>query len=97
MAADKIGPAKCPLCGGTASLSLAKTQLPVLTCNACNIQLFTRSDKSDQLVRELLHKKQAPEPTPEPKKAPTVTPPPVRPEPTPETPEPVRTGFKFGF
>lgn len=60
MAAEKIGPATCPLCGGTASVGLSRKQLPVLTCNGCNIQLFTRSDRSDQLVRQLLKAKPAP-------------------------------------
>lgn len=37
-------------------MSLSKAQLCVLTCNACNSQTFTRSDRSDYLVRQLLHK-----------------------------------------
>jgi hypothetical protein len=55
MAAEKIGRCKCPLCGSeNARLSLAKTNLPVLTCNGCNIQMFCRSDNSDRRARALL-------------------------------------------
>lgn len=54
MAAEKIGKARCPLCGGTASVSLSKSKLPVMTMNCCQAQLFTRSDRSDMLVRALM-------------------------------------------
>ena len=54
MAAEKIGKARCPLCGGVASVSLSKNQLPVLTMNCCQAQLFARSDRSDMLVRGLM-------------------------------------------
>ena len=56
MAAQKIGAARCPLCGGTASVSLSKNQLPVMTMNCCNAQLFARSDRSDMHIRALLIK-----------------------------------------
>lgn len=82
--------ARCPLCGGTARLGLAKTQLPVMTMNCCNAQLFARSDRSDRLLRELLQPTasapaQAAIPAPAPVRAPA--PEPVR----TEKPEP--TGF----
>ena len=98
MAAEKIGPAKCPLCGGTASVSLSKARLCVLTCNGCNSQLFTRSDRSDELVRDLLIKGRpaAPDPVPEKPAAPAVvTPPAEPPDPvrTEETPKPKRSPF----
>ena len=54
MAAERIGKARCPLCRGVASVSLSKSQLTVLTMNCCQAQLFTRSDRSDSLVRALL-------------------------------------------
>ncbi len=54
MTTNVIGPARCPLCSGTARLSLAKTGLVVLTMNCCNAQLFARSDRSDTLMRGLL-------------------------------------------
>lgn len=65
MAAEKIGAARCPLCGGTASVSLSKNQLPVMTMNCCNAQLFARSDRSDMHIRALLIKPPA-EPAPAP-------------------------------
>lgn len=97
MASDLIGMARCPLCGGRARLGLAKNQLPVMTMNCCNAQLFARSDRSDSLLRGMLlpaddtpePKKPAPAPlaaVPTTVQAPTVTP--VRPAP----PESVRTG-----
>lgn len=52
--AEKVGPATCPLCRKTARVSLMKTQLVCLTCNSCNMQLFARSDRSDELVRALI-------------------------------------------
>ena len=54
MPAEKIGKARCPLCGGTADVSLSKSRLVVLTMNCCQAQLFTRSDRSDDLVRRLI-------------------------------------------
>lgn len=80
-----IGPATCPLCRGRARLSLSASQLPVLTCNGCNIQLFARSDRSDDLLRKLLIADADPAPAP----APTTSPAPA-PTPAP-TPAPVRT------
>lgn len=55
---------------------LAKTQLAVLTCNACNIQLFSRSGTSDEKLRALLiaEPKQDPAPEPEAKPAPAAAP-----------------------
>lgn len=93
MASELIGPARCPLCGGKARLGLAKTLLPVLTCNGCNIQLFARSDRSDTLLRGNLL---APETaaTTEPEKPPArpapASAPSVATTPKPE-PDPVRT------
>jgi len=51
VAAELIGPCRCPLCGGKARLTLAKSQLAVITCNGCNFQGFARSDRSDELLR----------------------------------------------
>lgn len=97
MASEVIGPARCPLCGGTARLSLAKTKLTVMTMNCCNAQLFARSDRSDALMRELLLPPEAaadpvrpPAPAPQPP-ARTENPPAPAPQPAPE---PVRTGNK---
>jgi hypothetical protein len=61
MAAEKIGRCSCPVCKSeNASLTLAKSLLPVLTCNGCNFQGFARSDKSDQLLRSRLIPEGAP-------------------------------------
>lgn len=57
MAAEKIGDATCPLCRAQgARVSLSKSRLAVLTCNACNLQLFSRSGRSDELVRAYITK-----------------------------------------
>lgn len=100
MAAEIIGACRCPLCGGKARLSLSRNLLPVLTCNGCQIQLFARSDRSDQLCRALLVKAPAepaaaPAPTPAPSAAPAPSIPPA-PAPVPvRTEKPLRVGF-FG-
>lgn len=50
-----IGSAKCPLCpSAKASVRLNKKQLAYLVCNSCNMQLFTRSDRSDEALRALV-------------------------------------------
>lgn len=73
MAAETIGRCTCPLCrSDRARLSLAKSGLPVITCNACNFQGFARSDRSDAALRSLLvtepesQPKFVPAPAPEP-------------------------------
>lgn len=87
MAAEKIGDARCPLCGGTARVSLSKSGYAVMTMNCCNAQLFTRSPRSDEMVRDLIRPASAPalDPAPTPSTvpvAPAVAPPaPVAPPP----------------
>lgn len=67
MAAEKIGDARCPLCkASSARVSLSKSGLAVLVCNGCNMQLFTRSGRSDELVRGLIVAAPAPGPAPAP-------------------------------
>ena len=90
MAAELIGRCTCPVCKGRARLTLARTQLPVITCNGCNFQGFARSDRSDALLRALVvpGDDAAPEPVrteppPPPKPAPVRTPEPVQ-QPAPE-------------
>jgi len=80
MAAEKIGDARCPLCGGTARVSLSKSGYAVMTMNCCQAQLFTRSPRSDELVRDLIRPTAAPAPIaapapPTPPVAPAVAPP----------------------
>lgn len=80
MAAEKIGRCKCPLCGSeNARLSLSKKQLPVVTCNGCQVQLFTRSDRSDSLARALLIAEPEPTPAAPPVPAPAIAAPPPPP------------------
>jgi hypothetical protein len=65
VAAELIGRCRCPVCGGDkARLSLAKSLLVVLTCNGCNLQIFARSDRSDEKLRALLVADPAPAPAP---------------------------------
>jgi len=64
MAAEQIGRCKCPVCGGVARLSLAKSQLAVVTCNGCNFQGFARSDRSDEKLRALVIPEQKQDLTP---------------------------------
>lgn len=81
MAAEKLGRCTCPLCrSDKARLSLSSKNLPVLTCDGCNIQLFTRSDRSDMLARALLIAEPAPAPEPAPAAAPAVAPSPAAPK-----------------
>lgn len=100
MAAEKIGPARCPLCGGTATVSLSKSQLTVMTMNCCQAQLFTRSDRSDSLVRGLLLPPKAePAPVTEVKPAAPTATEPVRAEPAAKDvqPAPVKTRSPFAM
>lgn len=94
MAAVKIGKARCPLCGGVASVSLSKSQLPVLTMNCCQAQLFTRSDRSDMLVRGLMLPSEAPTPAPAPEKTAVA---PLAPKPAAPAAAPLPVPEKKGF
>ena len=92
MAAELIGRCKCPLChSDKARLTLAKSQLAVITCNGCNFQGFARSDRSDELLRARVvadappaQDPAPPPPAPAPAATPIATPPaPVAPAPAP--------------
>lgn len=102
MAAELIGLCRCPLCrSDKARLTLAKTGLPVLTCNACNFQGFARSDRSDEAMRALLATEPAPTPAPAPADPPEPQPAPKPAEPpTPQhKPEPApvkKPAFTWG-
>lgn len=99
MAADNvIGRCKCPVCSSTrASLRVSAKQLAYVVCNACNAQVFARSDTSDEKLRALLVSDPAPGPAPAPEPAPAPTPAPTpAPAPAPApVPEPARTGWGF--
>ncbi len=77
--ANALGRGRCPLCDNRrASLTFSVKNLACLTCNACNTQVFARSDRSDELLRGLiLPAEPVPAPIPAPEPAPA-------PEPTPE-------------
>jgi predicted component of type VI protein secretion system len=105
---NEIGKARCPLCGGTASLRVSASGLSYLAMDCCKAQLFTRGDHSDTLARGLLLKEQpaaaapTPSPAPTPAPAPATTPEPT-PAPAPEqdpAPQPATAtkarGFRWG-
>lgn len=50
----KLGPARCPLCGGKAKAGLSSKGFAYLVMDCCNAQLFSRSVQSDGLVRDLI-------------------------------------------
>jgi hypothetical protein len=59
---NEIGRAQCPVCRSPrARLRVSAKGLAYLVCDACNAQVFARSDRSDELLRAM-HK---PEPVPE--------------------------------
>lgn len=70
--ADKlVGTAPCPLCGAPARVTVSKKFLTVLTCSApieggCFLQLFTRSNRSDRLLRDRVTATPTPANAPEP-------------------------------
>lgn len=96
---NKIGDCTCPLCRGDAEVGLSKSQLVYLVCNGCNIQLFARSGRSDDMVRQLLKPKADPAPVADVKPAEPATPPTVRAEPqaTAVQPAPARTRSPFAM
>lgn len=49
---SRIGLGSCPICASPkAHFTLSKKQLVCVTCNACNVQIFARSERSDELIR----------------------------------------------
>lgn len=53
MASEAIGRMKCPVCGSKrARVAVSAKGLCCVTCNACHMQLFCRSNYSDTLVRQ---------------------------------------------
>lgn len=63
--AERIGQGSCPVCASPkARYTLSKKQLICVTCDACNVQIFARSDRSDQLLRVLVKPDQAKTETP---------------------------------
>ena len=49
-----IGACTCPVCGSQkASLRVSSKGLSYVCCNTCNVQIFARSDNSDDRLRRL--------------------------------------------
>jgi hypothetical protein len=97
-----LGLGRCPLCSSTrAKFSFSDgSKLAYCTCNACNSQIFSRSDRSDELLRKNITPGDAPAPAPAPvaaapAPAPAVEPAPVAPavEEKPETKPAPSWGF----
>lgn len=87
-----IGQGVCPVCGShKARLTVSKKQLACLTCNACNVQIFSRSDRSDEKLRSFIRAAPIAEPISQPKPEPIET--------TSHQPEPVpkKSGMAWGF
>lgn len=52
---NEIGRCRCPVCGSPkASVRVSAKQLAYIVCDACNVQAFARSDRSDELIRSRL-------------------------------------------
>lgn len=76
----KLGQGTCPVCRSSkARYTLSSKSLCVVTCNGCNFQGFARSERSDEMLRDLIPKA-GPAPSPEPA--------PPAPAPAPEPPAP---------
>lgn len=61
---NALGLCRCPVCDSRrASLRLSAKQLAYLVCDACNVQIFARSDRSDERLRASLIP-EAPAPAP---------------------------------
>lgn len=90
MTATRIGKGRClnPKCRSpNAHYTVSKKGLLVITCNACQLQAFTRSERSDEDLREGLITREgepAPDPAPAPVPEPANTPAPA-PSPAPAT------------
>ena len=75
-AATQIGRGACPVCKNSrARFAVSSKQLCCMTCDACNLQIFSRSDRSDELMRYLITSGGAdadikPKPKPEPVETP---------------------------
>lgn len=69
-----IGRGACPVCGNVkARFTFSIKKLACMTCNTCNVQIFARSDSSDEKLRAMV-KEDKPAPAPA-AQAPAATPP----------------------
>lgn len=93
-----IGQGRCPCCASDkAVIKFSAKNLAYLTCNACNVQIFARSDNSDTRLRAMVQKAtvQADKPV---EKTPLAEPAKLatEPKPTPKI-EPKKDAFNWGF
>ncbi len=71
--------------------------LACMTCNACNIQIFARSDSSDEKLRSFIAAGAKPDDVPTPASVPVPVPEKAAPVPVPEKiTESKKTGFGWG-
>lgn len=93
--ANLIGCGKCPICGNSkARFTVSKKMLACMTCNACNVQIFARSDNSDERLRGFIAPAK-PEPVEIQQVAAETVEKVTPPAPTPETKKPA-PGFTWG-
>lgn len=60
-----LGLAACPVCHSPRStVRLSSQELAYLVCQGCNIQIFARSGRGDELLRKLITAAPAPAPAP---------------------------------
>lgn len=92
---DTLGRCDCPVCGSDrAAVRLSGKGLAYLVCDACNSQVFARSGKSDQLLRDRIKPDARPVRTPDPEPAPIAAPvPAVR----TDEPKPASSVFRWGM
>lgn len=58
---NEIGRARCPICStDRARLRVSGKSLAYICCDTCNVQVFARSDRSDEKLRALHIKEAAP-------------------------------------
>lgn len=95
----EVGRCRCPICGNKkAHLRVNVKQLAYIICNACNVQIQARSDRSDellkgmQLVDEPVRTEETPEPVRTDETATTAAAPPA-PAPVAPPPKPAATGW----
>lgn len=100
--ADRVilGLGACPVCANPKAVFKVSTkQLAYCTCNACNTQIFSRSDVGDMALRGFVHAaKPAPEkaPAPAPDEAPAAAQAPA-PEPVKKEISEKKSGSSWGI
>ncbi len=86
-----LGLGACPVCANPkAVFKVSAKQLAYCTCNACNTQIFSRSDVGDMALRGFIHAGKPP--AVEPEKTPVAAPVPAEPVQEKEDKKPFRWG-----